>query len=94
MNDAFCFGFFRERKIRKVPFSLQEPLSFTKDFKKTSCFHRTSPPKLSLEIVSSSGETLFKIYKLGFVSVLITWKMEKNKRSYEKQMTDNPRSFE
>lgn len=31
MNE--CFGFFREHKIQKVPFSLQERLSFTWDFK-------------------------------------------------------------
>lgn len=56
INDGCCFGFFREHKLQKVPFSLQECLSFTWDFKKPHVSTKL-PPKLSLEIVSSSGES-------------------------------------
>lgn len=49
---AFVLGFFGKHKIQE----LQERLSFTWDSKKPHVSSKLSP-KLSLEIVSSSGES-------------------------------------
>lgn len=109
MNDGFCFGVFGEHKKQKVPFLLRERLpGILKNLMFPPNFPPNFPWKQYLVVgrviegavcwrmlnTETHWETFFKIYKLHFVSVLIIWKMEKNKRSYGKQTTNNPRSFE
>lgn len=54
MNGGFCFGVFREHKIQKVPFFNCGNVYLY--FKKPHVSTKLSP-KLSLEIVSSRGES-------------------------------------
>lgn len=89
---AFVLGVFLEikkykkslfhcRNVYRLP-EILENLTFPPKFPPTPNFPRSCVLK----------NALFNIYKLWFISILIIWKMEQNKRSNEKQTNDSPRA--